>query len=174
MRLKLVLLILLLSVNLNAYCQDQARAAYLKAVSDAVDGKPDFAFINFSAIVENYPDSKYYSRALFSIGEYYFQSKDYVKAKYFFTKILACHPIFQEKIFTLAYLLKISRQSLDSDVSKKISMEIVKLNPIGLVFKESKEYSYRSGMNKKYSAVYFIDRIEIKADKEEFEKIPLQ
>jgi tetratricopeptide (TPR) repeat protein len=174
MRLKLLLIFFLLSAGLNVYCQDAAKEVYLKALQAAIEDKPDLSVVYLSSIVDSQKNSKYYSQALFGSGEYYFQIKDYTQAKSFFNKVLKSQPVFEEKVFALAYLLNIFRKANDTQAIKDISMEIVKLNPISLVFKDRKEYFYKSVMNKKYKAIYFIDHLQIQVDKKEFEKISLQ
>ena len=97
MRLKLVLFVLLLTLSINVYSQDDAKAVYLQACRDAAEGSPDFAFIHFNAIADSYKDSEYYSPSLFALGEYYFQNKDYSNAKIFFSRVLAAGRFFRRK-----------------------------------------------------------------------------
>lgn len=146
---------------------------YSQGVSASRRGETDFAFINFHALVETCPDSKYFEHALFSIGEYYFSVANYENAKNTFLKLINKFAKTKTKPFALVYLIEIAKRQNQEDLVKELEKQIIRYKQTSLIFRDFKEYRYVSGFSKRYKAVYFIDRIEIYINNELSARIPL-
>lgn len=170
---KLTILIILLSVFLfpgKGYSQD--KEFYYKAVKLARDKQLDFAFSYLDMVVNIYPNSKFFEDSLFSCGEYYFISGDSNSAKNIFEKFVGLLPDSKAKPFALVYLLKIAEGEKKQDIIEALQKQIISFKQVSLVFRDFKEYSYLSALDKEYRIVYFIDRVEIYIDGDLFAKIP--
>lgn len=170
---KLTILIILLSIFLfssNSYSQD--KEFYYKAVKLARDEKIDFAFSYLDMVVNIYPKSRFFENSLFSCGEYYFISGDRYSTKNTFDKFVALLPNSKAKPFALVYLLKIAEEEKKQDIVESLQKQIISFKQVSLVFRDFKEYSYLSALDKEYKIIYFIDRAEIYIDGDLFAKIP--
>jgi len=146
---------------------------YSRALSAARAGQIDFAFMHYRALLKDYPDSKLKARALFAQGEYYFLSPNYREAASYFNEFMRLNPDSQGKLFALAYLLKIAQLQGNQSLEKDLQKSILTLHPVGLVFSEFKEYGYRSPLNRRYKAVFYIDKVQFYAQGEMFVQISL-
>ncbi len=144
-------------------CAQPDRDMYYAGVRAAKRGELDFAFINFHALVSAYPDSKLFEDALFSVGEYYYDHKDYADAYSTFSLFIEKYSSRRVKPFAFAYLIKlISIQEKEKkELIPYLQKGIVSFRQYSLVFRDFKEYKYISGLNKKYRADYYIDHVEI-------------
>jgi len=168
----IILAILLLSLFFARDGYSQDKELYNKATKLARDKQLDFAFSYLDMIVNIYPKSSFFENALFSCGEYYFISGDRSSAKGIFDKFIALLPESKAKPFALTYLLKIAELDQSQDAVDNLQKEIISFKQVSLVFRDFKEYSYLSALNKEYKIVYFIDRAEIYIDGDLFAKIP--
>ena len=145
---------------------------YSKAVQSAAAGDRDFAFMYFNSLLVNFPESKYNESALFATGEYYFMAADYYDALGAFNKFTANYPDSKNKVFALAYLLKIAEKEGQDALKKSLENKIVTLNQVSLLFRNFKEYKYKSPLCRKHKVIYYVDRVEFYIDGELFAKIP--
>lgn len=166
----LIILSLIFFLCQKGYSQDEE--FYNKAVKLARDKQFDFAFSYLDMVVNIYPKSSFFENSLFSCGEYYFISGDRHSAKNTFDKFVALLPDSKARPFALAYLLKIAEEQKKQDVVEDLQKQIISFKQVSLVFRDFKEYSYLSALNKEYKIVYFIDRAEIYIDGDLFAKIP--
>ncbi|TAN60952.1 tetratricopeptide repeat protein [bacterium] len=162
---------MLVSLFLGICYAEEGGRLYSSALREARSGNKETAFMHFRSFLANYPDSRYARDALFATGEYYFLISDYADSVQAFTRYLDDYPDSPCVSFALVYLLKIAEkrgeESLASDLKKKIAT----LRQMSFLFRESKEYKYRSALFRKHKAVYYIDRAEFYIDGELFAKI---
>ena len=170
---KLTILFILLWIFLfpgKGYSQD--KDFYYKAVKLARDKQIDFAFSYLDMVVNIYPKSRFFENSLFSCGEYCFTLGDRHSAKNTFEKFVALLPDSKAKPFALVYLLKIAEGEKKQDIVEDLQKQIISFKQVSLVFRDFKEYSYLSALDKEYKIVYFIDRVEIYIGGDLFAKIP--
>ncbi|MBM3248850.1 MAG: outer membrane protein assembly factor BamD [Candidatus Omnitrophica bacterium] len=170
MKITIIIILTIFLFAIDGYSQD--KELYNKATKLARDKKIDFAFSYLDMVVNIYPKSRFFENSLFSCGEYYFISGDRYSAKNIFKKFIALLPESKAKPFALAYLLKIAELDKKQDIVDNLQKEIISFKQVSLVFRDFKEYSYLSALNKEYKIVYFIDSVEIYIDGNLFEKIP--
>jgi len=144
---------------------------YAQARKMAKSGQTDFAFMQYQAILRNYPKSRFTEQALFADGEYNFTIQDYAQAKTAFQAFLAQYPQSRGRLFALAYLWRITRAQNDEAAAKDFEKEMIAQKQVSLVFRDRKEYKYLSPLNHTFKAAIHIDKIEIYMEGELFAKI---
>ncbi len=147
------------------------RELYEIADRKAVAGQPDFAFMYFRTLLRDFPDSELAQPALFAQGEYYFSFPDYDRCVASFETYTEKYPDAQDKLFALAYLLKIARIRSQAGRVQRFEKEIISLKQLGLVFSEFKEYATRTPLHKDFKAVFHIDQITFFLQGDIFEEI---
>jgi tetratricopeptide (TPR) repeat protein len=169
---RILSIILLLSglISTPVFAGEDARL-YLMAVKAAREKNFDFAFMRFRAIALEYPRSRYREKALFSQGEYYFQLPNLQESAKSFQEFIKNYPNANAKLFALAHLLKIAEIQQHKEIYDEIAKEIISLKQVSLIFRDFKEYSYKSPLNRKYRAVFHIDTIEFFVEGQLFAKI---
>lgn len=170
MRLITILLFILLSCGAS-YAKEEAEI-YSKAVEAAKSGEINFAFMHFRSLLANYPASKYRESALFASGEYYFLLGAYRDAIQAFLGFLSDYPDSRAKPFVLMYLLKIAQRQQAGSLVKDLQQQIVTLQQLSFLFRNSKEYKYQSPLYRKHRVVYYIDKVEFYIEGELFAQIP--
>ncbi|MDP8253026.1 MAG: hypothetical protein P9X27_01325 [Candidatus Kaelpia aquatica] len=143
----------------------------MRAKQSIKKGWLDFAFSDLHFLVALYPESKHYESSLFALGEYYYNIEAYHDALKNFNEILKINSESKAKIFIKAYLVEITKKRGDSDEVNKLKKEIVTSKQLSLLFRDFKEYSYVSVLEKEYKAVYYIDKIEFFIDEKLFSEI---
>ena len=133
---------------------------YSKAVEFAKAGQGHFAFMHYNKLLRNYPTSKYREQALFATGEYYFRVSSFQAAATTFQTFLAEYPDSKERIYALAYLLSIAQRDKNTLSVEGLEKQIIDLQQVSFVFRETKEIAYRSPLYQNYKAVIHIDKIE--------------
>lgn len=169
--MKYILLGLLLLVPLQTVCAAEDAELFGDGCAAGRAGEYSAAYVYFSQIIVLHPDSKYMERALFSFGETNYAMKNYREAADAFSKSAKDHPDSKAKVFALAYLVRLSRQAEKEDLAKAWGKEIVASERLSLIFRDSKEYNFRSSLGKRYKAVYFIDKVEFYVDGQELATI---
>lgn len=154
----------------TGYAEEGGRL-YSSALREARSGNKETAFMYFRSFLANYPDSKYARDALFATGEYYFLISDYADSAQSFTRYLDDYQDSPCVSFALVYLLKIAEKRGEEPLARDLEKKIATLKQMSFLFRESKEYKYRSALFRKYKAVYYIDRAEFYIDGELFAKI---
>ena len=172
MRIKILFLLttFLFLPGLSLYA-GEGRQEYSLAIENAKSSNPDFAFMYFREILEKYPDSPYAQKSRFACGEYYYQVADYEDAFKMFKQYSLDYPASGEIQFVLAYLLEIARKKGDDSLAGKIEKDIITSRRLSFLFRDLKEYKYRSSLYKLYRAVYYIDKVEFYIDGELFVRI---
>ncbi len=144
---------------------------YSKAVKFARAGQNDFAFMQYSKLLRNYPMSKYRDRALFATGEYYFQNFEYKQATEAFQTYIDEYPDSDERLYALAYLLNIPRKDSNDLFAQSLEKQIIDLQQVSFVFRDSKEIVYKSPLFQNHKAIIHIDKIEFYVEGELFAKV---
>ncbi|MDD5730787.1 MAG: outer membrane protein assembly factor BamD [Candidatus Omnitrophica bacterium] len=124
----------------------------------------DIAFMHFRSIAREHPDSKYAKNAIFATGEYYFMTGNYYDAARMFLSFINNYPESNGKLFAEAYLLDIARKQGQEDLVKKLENDIVSRKQLVLLFKNFKEYKYKSPLSRMYKADYYIDKVKFYID----------
>jgi outer membrane protein assembly factor BamD (BamD/ComL family) len=164
-----VVLFILLIFNYG-FTQDDGQI-YSMAIREAKSGNIDFAFMHFRSLLRNYPDSKYAHDGLFAVGEYYFITADYKNAAEAWSNFINDYPDSKGLPFALMYLLRIAEIRRDAPLLEKLKNKIISLKQLTFLFQESKGYTYKSPLRKKYRMIYYIGRVEFYVEDELFEKI---
>ncbi len=168
-KIKLLLLILIgLFVFSKISFANDADRIFLRAKESIKKGQLDFAFSDLHFLVSLYPDSKHYESALFSLGEYYYDVGDYYNALKRFNEILCINPESEAKIFIKLYLMEIAKNTGKADRVNALKKEIVANEQLSLLFRDFKEYIYKSTLMRDYKAIYYIDKIEFYIDEKLF------
>lgn len=154
------------------YADGGASDLYSKTIQEAKSGNMDFAFMHLRAILKNYPDSKYACDALFAEGEYFFSASDYHNASLIFSNVLDKCPDGKGVLFALMYLLKVAEIRQEESLIRKLKNEIINFKRLTFLFKETKDYKYKSLLLKKHRVVFHIDKIEFYVDGKLFKEIP--
>ena len=149
----------------------QAASLFSQAREAAKRGEYDEAFLSFRTILENHPDSRYYKRAQFAVGEYYFLTGNYQDAAPVFLQLIADDPKAKNTIFCLAYLLRIAQNTEDEELIAQFEHNIVTFHQLSLVFRESKQFTYRSSLLRRHKVIYYIDKVEFYVNGELFAQI---
>ena len=158
---KIIILCLWVILCLTSLARAESEVhIYRKAVQAAKAGKTDFAFMYYSALSRDYPDSRYRREFLFAKGEYFFWMPNYPEAAAAFEAFLKDFPDAEGKLVVLAYLYRIAQIQKDNARLEQIKKEIVGFKQVGLVFKEFKESRYLSPMHYAYRIVFHIDKVE--------------
>ena len=144
---------------------------YSKAVKFAKAGQNDFAFMQYSKLLRNYPKSKYRDQALFATGEYYFQNFSFKQATEAFQTFIDEYPDSDERLYALAYLLNIAKKDSNELFTQSLEKQIIDLQQVSLVFRDSKEIAYKSPLFQNYKTVIHIDNIEFYVEGELFAKV---
>ena len=144
---------------------------YSKAVEFAEAGQADFAFMHYNKLLRNYPTSKYREQALFATGEYYFQISGFQEAATAFKTFLDEYPDSKERLYVLAYLLSIAQRNQNTASIQGLEKQIIDLQQVSFVFRETKEIVYRSPLYQSYKVVIHIDKIEFYVEGELFAKV---
>ena len=131
-----------------------------KARLEAKAGKRDFAFLQYQALLRQSPEGKYKSEALFGLAEYYFSMTDYRDAQPLLDTCANECQGFEQKLFSLVYLLKLAQLRKDVKLQKELEQKVMALKKHVFIFSESKKYKYLSPLNQNYLAVYSIEKIE--------------
>jgi len=147
------------------------REIYDAAIKAVRSRNMDFAFMNFRALLIQYPQSQYTEKALFATGEYFFASGDYRDAASLFSRYITEYFDAKGYIFALAYLFKIAEKQGQANLIEKLQKEIVTFRQHSFLFRDFKAYTYRSPFAKDYKVVYYINKVEFLVDDAPFADI---
>jgi TolA-binding protein len=163
-------LILALSFSGTVFAQNEGWL-YGSAIKESRAGNKEFAFLQLFSLVRTYPGSKYLENALFAIGEYHFQNNNSIDASDVFSQILEKFPDSKSTVFAMAYLLRIAQDRDAGELAENLEKAIATFHKLSLVFRNSKEFIYKTAFGSKYRAVYYIDKVEIYKDGELFAQV---
>ncbi len=132
----------------------------------AKTGQVDFAYMQFHEVVRNYPQSHFREDSLFAMGEYFFTESNFDETQRIFSQFMEEYPNSKLRIFALAYLYEIAQEREDEELTEKFKAQTVSAQQIALVFRNAKEYRYRSPMLTRFRALIEINKITIFRDGE--------
>ena len=164
------LIIFALFFSGSAFAQEEGWL-YSTAVEQAAAGNYEFAFLQLHSLVNTYPGSKLLENSLFAIGEYHFQSNNFSGAADSFSALLEEFPDSKSTVFALAYLLIIAQKRESAELASNLEKSIATFHKLSLVFRNSKEFVYKSAFRNKYKAVYYIDKVEFYKNGEIFAQV---
>jgi len=144
---------------------------YAKAVKFARSGQDHFSFMHYNQLLKNFPSSKYREQALFATGEYYFQNSGFQQAVDAFQTFLDEYPDSDKRLYALAYLLNMTQKGKADFSVPDLEKQIIDLQQVSLVFRESKKVVYRSPLHKSHKVIIHIDKIELYVEGELFAKV---
>ena len=170
MRNKFAIIFILISLGcLPAVFPDTTD--FYKGVRAARSGKNDFAFMFFRSFLQSFPNSRLAEDAVFALGEYYFLTNNPSMAARYFDRFIAQYPKSKGRIFAYMYLLDLARRTENLRMTELYERDIVTSYNLSLIFRKYKQYTYESPFNKKYKALYYMDRVEMYINNELFSKI---
>ena len=172
-QMKKILIVFLLFVSLLPTCLFAFSNVdeYKLAINAVKSASPDIALLHFLTVINETKKTKHYKDSLFAAGEYYFIIGNYNESFRILTRLIKEYPTAKEKPLALLYLMKISRKSGHEELAKQISREILNAQQFILLFRDTKEYSYKSPFAIKYKIIYHIDRAEFYVDGELSEQL---
>jgi len=156
----LTVAILLILLPLTAYSGED-KILYARGRHFVKTHQMDFAYMQFRDIVRQYPQSTFREDALFATGEYFVQNSNFKEATKIFEEFIKEYPTAKTKIFALAYLYKMAKEKNDADLVERIKTDIITIERLGFVFRDSKEYKYHSLFHWQYHVLLQIDKITI-------------
>lgn len=156
--------------NTYGYALD-SRETYGAAVKAVRSGDTDIAFMHFRSIVSEYPNSKYAEKALFATGEYYFTKGGFPDAAKAFMTLINDYPDSRARLYALSYLLNIAERQHQASLKETLKKEIIQSRQRVFLFKNSKEYKYRSPFLKTHRLIYYVDKMECYVDDKLIAKI---
>ena len=160
----IVCLILICTASPSGAGEDSS--LFAKGKKFARSNETEFAYMQFRDIINNFPNSIHREHALFATGEYYASIPDHEETKRIFNQFLIEYPESKSKIFVLAYLYKMAEVDGDTEQIEKLKTDIIRIQQVGFVFRNSKELKYQSPLAHHYRAVIQIDRILIEKEGE--------
>lgn len=160
--------VLLIWVGGSGFSFGAARI-YSKAAQFARAGQGHFAFMQYKELLRVYPLSQYRGQALFATGEYYYHIASLQEAEAAFRLFLEENPNSEERLYALAYLLSIAVKN--ASPAEELERSIINLQQVSLVFRETKEITYRSPLYQDYKTVIHINKIEFYVEGKLFAKV---
>lgn len=136
------------------------KSDFQRALRYARNGQIDFAFMKFRAVLQDTSDMESRQAALFASGEYYYLNLDYHNAIEAFQAYLRISKDINGRLFAMVYLWRIYQRIQDQKQSQEMEGEILRLRRNSYIFETTKDYQFKSPMNRSHRAVYSIDRIE--------------
>ncbi|MFC1753373.1 tol-pal system YbgF family protein [Thermoproteota archaeon] len=138
-------------------------------------GNYDSAFLILRSIVNNKPNSQYAAMASFAVAEYYLMKKAYVECRYALKRYLDNYPDDKGVVFAEAMLYELSADKKNSSNAQELLDRIrerVFSKPTFFLFSsKSKRFSYWSVFDNNYTAVDYMDRVEILRNGKVYSKI---
>jgi len=161
---------LLLCQVMPSHAGDDA-VLYSRALKAARSRDYEFAFMNYRRLLRDHPCSRYTERALFANGEYFSFSGSALEAQEIFSSFVKAYPDSPATLFALAHLYKMALKKGREEDAQQFKNEIISLKQVSLVFRDFKEYTYLSPLNRAYRAVFQIDTIDFYVEDELFTQI---
>lgn len=155
------------------YADGNAKARYDEVVRYIKLKQYDFALMELRSILRDFPETEYFQKSVFAIGEYSYDNKAYYDAIKNFTEYINNYPDSKGVIFAKAYLLRIIEDNKNPTWEEKRVFEDIKKDffssPLFLLFSEYKEASsYTSAFQHVFKIRYYIDNVEVYRDDELF------
>lgn len=171
MNKKIIFTMLLMMLLVGQALAGEDARLYAMAREAAKSGNLDFAFMRYRTIALVYPKSIYRPLALFAQGEYYFDQNNDQESAGAFKELIERYPGSDARMFALVHLFKMAQRKGDTALAESLTRDIINLKQVSLIFRDFKEYEYRSPLYRKYKAVFHIDTIEFFREGQLFAKI---
>jgi len=157
----------------------QSAQYYRQAYQQAKRKNYDTAFLKLRALLLNDPRSPYAPRAKFSTGEYYYDKEDYADAILTFYEYINEYPEDSGRVFAELIIYKISTeiktnkylQFKERDLIEKIEKKIFSKPMFFLFFDKEKSYTFRSAFGNVYTALEYVDKVEVRRNGDYFLEI---
>jgi hypothetical protein len=174
MRLYVIILSLLLQGCLLIPCAwaSEADLEWKEAIDLAKQGENDFAFMDFDSILKDYPNSRHSMAAAFALGEYYFLQNNLPMASETFENFYTQYPQHQEALVALAYLFKIAKTQNHPNDLEKYRNQAASFRQLTFIFNDKKSFKFISGFQRKYTLIYYINKVELYVNGKLFTGIP--
>ena len=178
MRKKLALFLVLsasFNLSLTAWAADSAYDRWSSARRQAASN-PDFAFMDYLAILRDYPKSAEASEAAFAVGEYYFDQRDYSGAADTFKHFLSRSEDRLEGLVGLAYLAKSAELGGDAPLRELAENTLKQRLASGhffMLFEDKHEQPWRSPFGRRIVMREYVDRLEITLNGSSFYTVQL-
>ncbi len=130
------------------------------SASSNLSSQIDFKFMYYHDILENAPHSPKRSLALFANAEYYFLNHDYIHAEEYFKKYLTEAKNSNGHLFAYFYLWQIAKSNHDQKGISYWSEKIITFQQQVFIFRDKREITFHSPLNRAHRAVCRVDRIE--------------
>lgn len=144
--------------------QQTARERIAQAEHDVAEGEIDFAFMEYRALLDEYPKDPSAREAAFAIGEYHFKQHNAHEAKRTFEMFDQETAEEIPKLIAQVYLLLCARllkddaslQALESHLKEMLSSK-----KLFLAFEENRVREWTSPLGNHFELREFVDRLEI-------------
>ena len=156
----LISMIIVFMVALPVFPFSQESAAYGEIAASIRQRDLPTAFALMHSFAVSYPHSRHLEKVIFSMGEYYYHDGAYYDARQSFDRFLKDHPDSKARLFAMAYLYEIAKIKGSPQDVERLAREIITFMNVSLLFRDYKSYGFTSFLQKRYKAVYFIDKVE--------------
>jgi len=164
-------LVLLLTFSSSVRAGEDAK--FRKAARSYVKkGNLELAYMQYRHILHQFPKSRFYQEAVWCEAEYLYLSGDIAGSRKAFGDFLAHNPSGDAGLFALSYLWKIAREQKNSRDEGDVIRQIVQLQPVRLVFRNSQVRDHASPLGRQHKAVLQIDKISFYVQGILFAEIP--
>ena len=143
---------------------------YKNAQKAIKNNQRDFTYMQYRALLSDYPQSKYKSKALLAIGEYLLSIDHYEDSKAQFEAAVKANPVNDSNLFVLSCRYHIAKM-LHSTQEETLRIEIINQHRLSLIFRNSKEIHFQTPLGSEFKAIFKIDEIEFYLEGEQFEEI---
>jgi len=174
MKLYVIILSLVLQGYFWAPCvkASEADLEWKEAVGLAKQGEYDFAYMNFRAILDDYPDSRYGLKVEFAQGEYYFLQDNLQLASEAFEDFYTKYPRHEESLIALAYLFKIAQIQNRPDKMKSYRNKAASFHQLVFIFNDNKSFKFLSAFQRRHKLVCYINKAELYVNDKLFTEVP--
>jgi len=146
-----------------------SRQHYRQATSYAKAKNYDAAFMRLKTLLNSDQHSPYAPKAAFAVGEYYYQSNDYLDAIIAFRKYITAYPEDEGVVFAELMIYKMATQlnpNKNIPFNERYFLSSIRKKmfdrPVFFIFTENKEsFSYSSAFGNAYLAFDYVDKIQI-------------
>ncbi len=156
--------------SLPAQAGEDAKV-YDQALKASHGGQKELVHMYYRRILRDFPHSPYARQALFSQGQFQFLHKQDDGAAAAFRAWLERYPDDQARLFAWMYLYQIAKNQNDEAKMRQFRQDILTFRQVGLVFKDSKEFKFRSPLGYMCRAVFRIDRVDFFVEERLFAQV---
>jgi len=144
--------------------EQTVRERLTQAKRHIAEDEIDFAFMEYQALVRDFPEDPLAQSATFAIGEYYFKQHNTREAKSTFEKFVQEPTEDIQGLLAYVYLLQCARFSEDATSAKLLEhrlKEMLSTTEVFLAFEENRTKEWTSPLGNRFQLREFVDRMEI-------------